>query len=188
MGHVSDYVFGYGSLAAELMPGGELAGLRGRRRVWGVAADNRDAIPGYKRYCLRSDGSTPEVFVAFLDLVEEKGCVVNGVVAPVAADELSILDLRERNYDRVEVTDVIDSPPPGRVWTYVGSAEGRARLAEGRGRGCAAVARDYLDAVHAAFRALGGDEHACLLASSTLDGLPVLDLERVDLPDTGAPS
>jgi hypothetical protein len=182
---LTDYVFGYGSLAGELADGGAIAHLRGRRRVWGVAADNRDAIPGYKRYRLREDGSAPELFVAFLDLVEDPACAVNGVVAPVAPDELSILDLRERNYDRVEVSHLLDSPPGGRVFTWVGSAEGRARLEEGRRRGSAVVCLDYVEEVHAVFRALGDEHHARFLASSTLDGLPVTDLERIDLRDAG---
>lgn len=185
---MTDYVFGYGSLAGELAPHGVAAQLGGYRRVWGVAADNRDAIPGYKRYRLRSDGSTPEVFVAFLDLREDPGGSVGGVVAPLEAHELSILDLRERNYDRVEVTDLVDSPVDGRVFTWVGSAAGRARLAEGRRRGSAVVCRDYVEDVHAAFRTLGDEHYARFVASSSFDGLPVMDLERIDLPDTGTPA
>jgi dephospho-CoA kinase len=184
----ADLVFGYGSLAGELSTaGGEVAGLRGRRRIWGVAADNEHAIPGYKRYLLRSDGSAPAVFVAFLDLVEDPDGVVNGVVAPVDATAIAELDRRERNYDRVEVTAVIDSPPDGRVWTYVGSAAGRARFGEGARRDRVVVAHDYVESVRAAFRRLGDDEYERFLASSELYGPPVLDLERVDLPPAEPP-
>lgn len=196
MGGLTDYVFGYGSLAGELAAGDPAEGvparasavdravalLRGRRRVWGVAADNEHAIPGYKRYLLRSDGSAPRVFVAFLDLLEDPGSAVNGVLAPVDAEALTRLDRRERNYDRIEVTTAIDSPPPGRVWTYVGSAEGRARLETGRREQRLVIALAYAESVHAAFRSLGDGEYERFLASSDLDGLPLLDLQRVDLP------
>jgi hypothetical protein len=180
-----DHVFGYGSLAGELQ--GDLVGLRGWRRVWGVAADNEHALPGYKRYLLRSDRSAPAVHVAFLDIVEDPDCAVNGVIAAVNAEALAALDRRERNYDRIDVTAAIDNPPPGRVWTYVGSLAGRARLRDGVDRERAVVARDYAERVHAAFRAMGEGEYRRFLASSDLDHLPVLDLERVDLPPAEPP-
>lgn len=187
MGGLTDHVFGYGSLAGELLAGGTVAVLPGRRRVWGVAADNEHAIPGYKRYLMGSDGSAPPVFVAFLDLVEDPESAVNGVLAPVDAEALAELDRRERNYDRVEVTTAIESPPAGRVWTYVGSAAGRARLEQGRRKGRVVAARAYAESVHAAFRSLGDGEYERFLASSDLDGLPLLDLERVDLPPAEPP-
>ena len=171
MGRLTEHVFGYGSLAGDLGPRATATRLDGYRRVWGVAADNRRAIPGYKQYRLRADGSVPAVFVAFLDVVVDPRSAVEGMLAAVDEASLAGLDLRERNYDRVDVTAAIDNPPPGRVWTYVGSSAGRARLAAGVASGRLAVARDYLDAVHDRPR-----------ASSILDGVPVLDLERVDLP------
>jgi hypothetical protein len=186
VGGLTDHVFAYGSLAGELLDDASVVGLRGRRRVWGVAADNEHAIPGYKRY-LRSDGSTPRIFVAFLDLAEDPECAVNGVLAPVRGDELVALDRRERNYDRVDVTADIDSPPDGRVWTYVGSAAGRARLRQGVAERRVAVPRAYADAVHAAFRRLGAGEYRRFLGSSDLDGMPVEDLRRVDLPPAEPP-
>ena len=155
------------------------------RREWGVATDNTRGIPGYKMYLRRSDGSRPAVFVAFLDLLPDTRCAVNGVCRPVDSRELEVLDLRERNYDRLDVTDAIESPP-GRVWAFVGSAAGRERLSRAREAGKAVVSRDYERKVHAGFRALGGVEYAAFLASTVLDGLPVWDLERVDLP--GSPS
>jgi Gamma-glutamyl cyclotransferase, AIG2-like len=183
----AEWVFGYASLASELIGSGRVAVLEGYRRVWGVATDNAHAIPGYKRYLLRSDGSAPDVFVAFLDVIEQESSTVNGVLAPIDDDRLVELDRRERNYDRIDVTAAIDRPPAGRVWTYVGSRPGRERLERGRRLGAAVVARAYADAVDAAFRALGDGEHMRFLASTDLDGLPTLDLERVDLPPAEPP-
>lgn len=182
MGGLTEHVFAYGSLAADLLAAGSLARLPGHRRVWGVAADNEHAIPGYKRYLSREDGTAPRVFVAFLDVVEDPGGSVNGVVAPVDEPALAELDRRERNYDRVDVTAAIESEVSGRVWTYVGSRDGRARLAQGLRERRAAISRDYAEAVHSAFRHLGPEQYEAFLASSDLDGLPVLDLRRVDLP------
>ena len=148
--------------------------LPGFTRVLGVAMDNRVDLPGYKYYRDPRDGSRPAVMVAFADLAETPAGVVNGVCRP--APDLAALDARERNYDRVDVTGRIEDPP-GRVWAYVGSAAGRARFAQGP----AVVARGYVEAVQAGFRALGPAEHRAFLESTDFGGVPVVALERVEL-------
>jgi Gamma-glutamyl cyclotransferase, AIG2-like len=188
MGGLSDYVFGYGSLVRDLLAEVAPARLSGYRRGFGVAADNAEEIAGYKRYRLPADGSFPAVHVAFLDIFEDPATTVNGVLAPVDPGALADLDRRERNYDRIDVSAAIESPPAGRVWAYRGSRDGRARLDAGVAAGTAVIQRGYLDRVNARFRDLGPAEHAHFLASSDLDGLPLLDLERVDVPPEGPAS
>ena len=185
MGRLSpDFVFGYGSLARDLLADVEVTRLHGYRRVFGVAADNSEQIAGYKRYRLPGDGVYPDVYVAFLDIVESPGTVVNGVLARVDPGDLADLDRRERNYDRIDVTAAIDTPPGGRVWAYTGSPDGRARLQAGVAADTAVVQRSYLDHVHDGFRRLGDAEHDQFVATTDLDSLPLADLERVDLsPD-----
>ena len=183
-----EHVFGYASLVLDDSGEGACARLPGYRRVWGVATDNVRAIPGYKLYLRRSDGRRPAVCVAFVDLERDPACTVNGVVRPVVREELDELDRRERNYDRVEVTGQVEGFEGGRVWTYVGSAEGRERLRRGRAEGRAVVSRDYLEKVRVGFRRLGVDEERAFRESSSLDGLPVWDLERVDLPADAPPA
>ena len=86
-------------------------------------------------YLRRSDGMRPAVYVAFLDLEADPGAEgVNGTLRPVSEAELDLLDRRERNYDRVDVTGDVDGIE-GPVWTYVGSPEGRERLRRGRREG-----------------------------------------------------
>jgi hypothetical protein len=182
MGRLSDHVFGYGSLASDLLADVEVARLHGYRRVFGVAADNSEEIAGYKRYRLAGDSVYPNVYVAFLDIVEDSDTAVNGVLAPVDPGALADLDRRERNYDRIEVTAAIDNPPAGRVWAYRGSPDGRDRLRAGVAAGTAVVQRGYLDHVHAGFRRLGDAEHDHFVATTDLDSLPLADLERVDIP------
>lgn len=181
-----DFVFGYGSLARDLLADAEVARLRHHRRVFGVAADNSKAIPGYKRYRQQGDSVYPDVYVAFLDIVEAPDSAVNGVLARVGPGALADLDRRERNYDRIDVTAAIDNPPDGRVWAYAGSADGRARLQTGVAAGTAVVQRGYLDHVHDGFRRLGTAEYEQFVATTDLDSLPLADLERVDLPPAEA--
>jgi hypothetical protein len=179
MGGLTNHVFAYGSLAGDLQ--GAPARLRGYRRRLGVAADNSVAIPGYKRYVDPADGSAPDVFVAFADLAVDEETIVNGLLVPVTPQQLWELDERERNYDRVDVTLDVD-PSPGTVWAYMGSPAGRERLQIGVELGRVVVTRAYLQGVHDAFAALGEEEYEEFLDSSDFAGLPIADLDRIELP------
>jgi cation transport regulator ChaC len=175
-----DYVFGYGSLAWDPRRPIHQAELRGTRRVWGVAMDNTRDIPGYKHYRCRRDGSRPEVCVAFLDLEPAPGEAVNGICLAVTPERLALLDERERNYVRVDVTESLDPRPPGRTWAYVGRPESRRRLQRARARSRAVVSREYRERVVRGFAGLGRDAQTRFLRSTELAGLPVVDLVRVD--------
>ena len=165
-------MFGYGSLAVGCA--GRRARLLGYRRVWGVAMDNRITIPGYKCYRLRADGSRPQVYVAFLDVVEDAGAATEGMLLAIDDVALRALDERERNYERIDVGARV-AEAPGRVWAYRGTAAGRARLQRGLRQGSAVVDRGYLRAVRAGFAAAG-------IADDADPGeLAIMDLERIDL-------
>ena len=133
-----EYVFAYGSLLRDL--GGSLdrrlkpCRLREHRRAWNVAMDNTLTLAGYKLYLSAADSSRPAVFVTFLNLVPAGGRHVSGVLFAVDDEELAALDERERNYDRRDVTDLIDERRAGRVWTYIGKPEAERRFALGRAR------------------------------------------------------
>ena len=173
------FVFGYGSLVAG-HEHGHVTRLRGHARAWGVAMDNRRDIPGYKSYRLRADGSRPAVFVAFVDLEPDPAAAITGVCMPVSDGDLRALDERERNYDRVEVTEAIDGCPAGPVFAYRGSEAGRARLRDGLAAGRAVVSRAYLAGVLAGVGAIAAGEVAAI--ERALGELEVLDLARVELP------
>lgn len=181
-------MFGYGSLVAPsrvalgraIRADGFVTDLRGMRRGWGVAMDNRVDLPAYKFY-VDGAGRRPEVSVAFLDVSEadDPAATVNGLCLPVDPSALAALDVRERNYIRMEVTERIAAGIGGvRVFTYVGSPEGRERLRVGRARGTAVIHADYLHAVRAGFGALGAAELSACEPSLAPDGLPVIELTR----------
>ncbi|MEO8967091.1 MAG: gamma-glutamylcyclotransferase family protein [Solirubrobacteraceae bacterium] len=182
------FVFGYGSLAivAGLVSGrryasdGFVADLPGFQRTWGVAMDNRRHLPGYKYYT-DDRGRRPEVYVAYLDLRERAQASVNGVCIPVDDGRLAELDARERNYERVDVSDRL-GVDGARVWIYAGSAAARRRLAEGHARGRAVIDANYLGLVRNAFRRLGPEEYEACAASLAPGDLPVAELTRVELP------
>jgi hypothetical protein len=171
------HVFAYGSLGHDRR--GAPARLEGRRRTWGVAMDNRVVIPGYKVWLDPRDGRRPALHVLFLDLEEAPGHAVDGVLVPVAPEDLPALDRRERNYVRDDVAAAL-SPAPAAgapALAYVGSPAGRARGRDGLRRGDAVVARAYLDAVTAAFG-----------AAIPPPPVPVRDLERRDVPPLRPPA
>jgi hypothetical protein len=190
----TQFVFGYGSLIAwarpvltrELKADGFIADLAGLRRVWGVAMDNRRDLPGYKYYT-DAGGRRPDVFVAYLDLVPahpapgEPPAKLNGVCLPVDDAALERLDRRERNYERVDVSDRV-AADGARVWAYIGVAAARERLAEGRRTGTAVIDAGYLRTVQAGFVALGDGELGVVQASLDPGDLPVVELTRHELP------
>ena len=176
-----EWVFAYGSLVAAPVPGARAAVLAGFRRHWGVAMDNRVAIPGYKRYLDPDSSDAPAVDVAFLDLAPDSAGAVNGVCRPVDAEGLAALDARERQYVRIEVSGLI-AGIPGRIWTYAGSPGARARQDAARTAGTLVVVRSYRDAVLAGFDALGPGQRTAFEASTEPCAAPVADLVRIDLP------
>jgi hypothetical protein len=176
------YVFGYGSLVELLQQPPIVAELRGHRRRWQVAMDNRRDLPGYKYYVDADAGERPLVFVTFLDLAPDAGSSVNGVLFPVEDEALAALDARERNYERRDVTAGVEPAPAGTVWAYVGTPEARARFERGRSTGDAVVSRDHLQLVRDGFAALGPEELRRFAASTDPPPVPVRDLVRVDLP------
>jgi gamma-glutamylcyclotransferase (GGCT)/AIG2-like uncharacterized protein YtfP len=188
------FVFGYGSLTArpglvvtrELKEHGFVADLAGLRRSWGVAMDNRRDLPGYKYYT-DADGGRPDVFVAYLDLVaapDDPAAKVNGLCLPVDDATLEQLDLRERNYERADVSDRVASHvlEGARVWAYVGMAAARERLAEGRRTGTAVIDAGYVRTVEAGFAVLGDGELSAVRASLQPGDLPVAEMTRHELP------
>ncbi len=185
-------IFAYGSLVAE-HGGAPAARLVGWRRHWGVAMDNVADLPRYKHYVDAETGVRAHVHVAFLDIepTDDEDAGVTGVLVPADAATLAVLDARERNYDRVEVTNAVSRIDgralPERVWTYIGSAAGRARLRDARAAGTAVVRGGYVRAVeeaYAAAPALGG--LPAYVASTEPHDLPVVELRRIDTP--AAPS
>lgn len=146
--------------------------------------DNRHDLPGYKYYT-DPGGQRPAVFVAFLDLrpvPDGDGSGVNGLCLPVDDAALARLDLRERNYERIEVSARIQADTGGaRVWAYVGTAAARERLQIGRREGTAVIHGGYLAAVSEGFAALGEAEHRQCEPSLHPGDLAVRALTRHDL-------
>ena len=185
-----ELVFGYGSLVFDLSFGptrepsdeGFVCDLVGYRRRFDIAMDNAVTIPGYKYYVDAETGERPEVFVTFVNVCASADGAVNGVAVPVSREGLRELDERERNYERVDVTEAIRPRPARRVWTYRGEEDARERYRHGRASGRAVVSRGYYEAVVSSFEELGPAELERFWRSTEQPECPLADLALVDLP------
>lgn len=151
---MTDYVFGYASLVALSGPGTLPGRLHGYRRCWGAAMNNWEGGEEVKHWLDHATGERPRIRVAYLDIYEQAGSVVNGLALPVDAERLVALDRREINYERVDVSAAFGPPISNRVFTYIGLDAARERCRRGAAAGDVFVSRDYVAGVRSAFERL----------------------------------
>jgi dephospho-CoA kinase len=116
--------------------------------------------------------------VVSLGLVAADDESCNGVIVRVTADELAMLDWRERDYERTDVTGMIrreDGVGPDRVVTYVPRPSAIERYETARDRCRAGIRQSYWAMVHDAFAHLGGDHLQRYEATPSPD-VPVVDM------------
>jgi len=162
---MSEALFAYGSLVSPRSLRATLgadpastvpATLRGWRRSWSVARDNRRAE---KRFAPPAGGE-PFAWCLLLNLERDPGVPPaerpNGLLVEVGAAELRRLDARELRYRRVEVGADVEAPGAtfDRVHAYVARPE---HLAAAPPEG-AVVLAPYLAEVERAFAELGEGE------------------------------
>jgi hypothetical protein len=187
------YVFGYASLVGLGEPfavGGiehrPVAGrLHGFRRHWGAAMDNWDAVNDHKHFVEPGTGERPHLRVAYLDVEPSNGGTVNGLAIPVDAARLAVLDAREVNYARIDVSGAFEPAIPQRVFTYVGTDAAHERCRRGAAEGDVVVSRDYLAAVRRAFELLALDALAEFDRTTEPLPFPERDLKLI-WPSEGA--
>ena len=59
----------------------------------------------------------------FLDVVREQGKEVNGILFQLSEEELDKIDRRERNYDRIHISNQVEPIVSDPVYMYVGKEE-----------------------------------------------------------------
>jgi cation transport regulator ChaC len=116
--------------------------------------------------------------VVSLGVVAAEGDSCNGVVFDVDDDELAALDWRERDYERVDITDLTTVEVDqfdGRVEVYVPRPSSIERYEFARDAGRAAIRQSYWTLVEEAFASLG-DHHAEWYAQTPAPDIPVADI------------
>lgn len=183
------WIFGYGSLVDPE----SMARTIGRVAEHGIDFFQAD-LAGYGRrwnygvmhmvgHWTADDGTTIDSgTIVALGVVPAADEQVNGVVASVAGGELTNLDRRERNYDRVDVTDKITllddegGVVSGSIYTYVPRPESIAAYEAARDNGTAGIRRTYWELVDRAFAAFGDDQAERYRTSTPAPDVPVVDL------------
>ncbi|WP_088288039.1 gamma-glutamylcyclotransferase family protein [Kineosporia sp. A_224] len=202
------YVFGYGSLvdresleasigrAVSAADGPFVLRLRGYRRAWNVLGHSSER----PEYLFTDDGGSPwEGWLAFLGVEPAAGAATPGAAWRLTDADLEALDDRERSYDRVDVTPLLDAVasrrPDGPVATYMPRDDVVRHAAAVRPAGT--VMARYLRLVDRGYRDLGETLYAEHLATlPAFDPLAVREIrvrpvvpggrnEAVD-PDAGA--
>jgi dephospho-CoA kinase len=187
------FVFGYGSLVEQASlegflgrslraPGQFMVGrLHGYRRAWIVSSESAD-LKRRGRHFVDEAGRAVDDAVAALGIYEQPDHWINGALFTVGDADLQLLDRRERNYDRVDVSDRIEcgATGPMTVLTYVPKPESVARTLDALRAGRCVVAQPYLDLVEAGFRQLGHGHLDAYHASSDPLPCPTAAIRRVD--------
>lgn len=158
------YVFGYGSLVKGEEQIEKYVGqktmitychLFGYKRVWNVAMDNRIVVEGYKYYNDDS-GNRYGGYVTFLNIQESNPeDKLLGILFEVSEEKLPELDARERNYDRIDVSNLLDVNVEGKVWVYIGKKDAINRFDKGVAEGIIAINENYHNLVEDAYRKVG---------------------------------
>lgn len=192
------WVFGYGSLVSRAsfeqtlgrsIPHGHShpAVLHGFGRRWNYASPRR------RGSWITSEGAVEGGTVVCLGVAAADGETANGSVIAVSDDELAGVDRREADYDRVDVTDLVEidgtTSRRGRVVTYVPRAAAVERFRLARAAGAAAVERRYWDLVVDAFAAFGRSALDRYHATTPVPDVPIADVaitwRRDRLPSGG---
>ncbi len=185
------WIFGYGSLVDPA----SMARTIGRTAVRGVDFFEADLVGWGRRWnygvmhvigtWTRADGvEIDNGTIVALGLVASATDATMPFTRSVAGDELVNLDRRERNYDRVDISDLVTvtgaggEAVSGSIFTYVPNSASVAEYERARDAGTAGIRQTYWDLVDEAFTALGA-EHASVYRSST----PAPDVPVVDLRD-----
>lgn len=179
------WVFGYGSLVSPeamsrtitrvAMPGVDFfeAELAGYGRRWNYGVMHIDAS-----WELDDGTAVDHGMIVALGLVASADERVNGVIASVTDEELRHLDRRERNYDRVDVTELVTTAAPDveAIVVYVPRAASIEAYETARDAGTAGIRRTYWDLVDAAFETLGPDQQAQYRTSTPAPDVPIVDV------------
>lgn len=177
--HDKKYIFGYGSLVSIADVARTLGHpveliypftLNGWIRDWSVVVDNATS---HRRLKLVASGEAPE-YIAALNVrrpaAGERATNPNGVLFEVTDADLEMLDKRECNYARQDVTNDVVGWSTGTVFAYTGLE--RCLSAQNVDL-VVIIPSSYFDLVIQGFASLGPDMHETYISSTLVSSLPV---------------
>jgi cation transport regulator ChaC len=177
------WIFGYGSLVSPASMATTIGRTVAPTDVAVAHLDGYGRRWNYGSLHLRGDWHHDGIeitqgLVVSLGLVASDAESCNGVIVRVTAEELAMLDWRERDYERTDVSDMIrldGDPIDERVMTYVPRSSAVERYEQARDDGRAGIRQSYWELVEGAFGELG-DDHRDLYAATPAPDVPVVDM------------
>lgn len=164
------YIFGYGSLVnieklqyylkrEKMFSVDELfiCKLKGFRRIWNVAMDNRNDLQGYKHYLeVKEDGKRirSPYYVTFLNIEPYPNSEVLGVLFKVDRKMLARLLARERNYELLNISKYLDFESSPQAYAFVATSSGIQRFKQGIANNSAVISKEYFESVTGAYENL----------------------------------
>ena len=180
------WIFGYGSLVDPSSFGATIgralrpsvdffeAELTGYGRRWNYGVMHMSACGP------APDGTLVDYTLIALGIVRAPDETVNGVVGWVGADELALLDRRERHYDRVDITGQTTvhatGDLTGSIAVYFPRREAVEHYERARDAGRAVIEQRYWDLVDHAFAKFGADALARYRRTTPAPDVPVMSL------------
>lgn len=148
--------------------------------------DNRVNLPHYKYYLDSRSGQRFDGFVAFLNVYPAPNAQILGILFAVNDQEIQRLDQRERNYQRLEISQCLtmppntaqNFPPSWSAWVYRGLDAAEQRYRQGVAVGKIAIAQPYADTVAAAYTSLGPAALQNYQSTTDPPPIPILPLHR----------
>lgn len=140
--------------------------------------DNNANVPESKYYVEKYSGDRPKGFVTFLNIRPCHGTTITGIVFDVSNQELEHLDQREQNYQKLDVTAMIDGPIAKNVYAYMGLDESEQRYQQGLKHNTAMISQDYYDSVYSAYQSLGPKALADYLDTTDPPTIPIIALAK----------
>jgi hypothetical protein len=188
-GNRNMYLFAYDSLVRPSFVDGIVAApldlppvearLSGWRREWNAGSD-ASMRPGTTLY--DAAGMEYHGVIALLGLARSAGGGCNGVAYPVSSEIVVKIDEFQQCYDRIDVSGEVEWPGKPQmctVFTYVPTAQSKARLERAVVSRDACVTKEIADLVEESFEELGAESIQTYRASTSPPGCPTLDLATV---------
>ncbi|WP_299921726.1 gamma-glutamylcyclotransferase family protein [uncultured Pelagimonas sp.] len=148
------YFFGYGSLVDQ--------------RTHAYAPTQPAKASGWARaWC-----ATPDRNLCFLTAIRDANCAILGLVAPVPSQDWSVLDERERAYERHEASADIDHSAPGSSIAIYSVSDHRRSIPTAKNP----ILLSYLDVViHGYLQEFGADGAAHFFSTTQGWEAPILN-------------
>ena len=159
---MATWVFGYGSLVNRASLATTLghmttvgtdvfvATLHGYRRTWNATMGNlHDDLTD--KYYVDAAGQRPDLGVTALGITATPDEAIGGVIFRVSGAQIARFDLRERRYDRIDVTSSVQSDAlmesDDAIVTYAPSAAALRTHSQHLAKGTVVSARSYVQTI-----------------------------------------